>query len=92
MLAPDDMEGDNDGYYDPGEHIGHLRKEWAAQFAPVIDLLIETDKLYSVTFDCCLFDTDTTHNKDGYALRIFVLSSSTKEFNLKLLSLFNGSD
>ena len=88
MLAPDDMEGDNKGFYDPGEHIGNLRREWVALLAPILDMLIETDTLYSVSFDCCLNDGDTSHTWNGYALRTFLVSSNTTEFNLNLLSFF----
>ena len=91
MLAPDDMDGDNKGFYDPGEHIGNLRREWAALLAPILDMLIETDTLYSVSFDCCLYHGDTSHARNGYALRIFVVSSNTTEFNLKLSSFFSDS-
>ena len=37
VLAPDDFEGVNNGAYYINEHIGHLRKEWFAKLAPVID-------------------------------------------------------
>ena len=91
VLAPDDSEGTNWGKYEPGEHIGNLRKEYAARLAPIIDALIDTDELDSITFDCCLRDGDTTHDRNGYYLHVLVMSSNTSEFNLKLSSLFRES-
>jgi hypothetical protein len=89
VLAPDNMEGDNQGHYEPGEHIGHLRREWAAKLAPILDFLFDTDTLHNVTLDCNLKDNDTTHDRNGYWLNVVVLSSHSAEFNTKLSSFFS---
>ena len=88
VLAPKDMRGLNSGRYEAGEHIGHLRKESSSKLAPILDQLIDTDMLHSLTFDCYLRDNDTSHARNGYSLHIVVMSSNSIEFNTKLLSLF----
>lgn len=92
MLAPDDSVGNNQGKYEPGEHIGNLRKEYAARLAPIMDALIDADMLDSVTFDCCLRDGDTSHARDGYYLHVIVLSSNSEDFNSDLGLLFRESE
>lgn len=92
VLAPSNMEGFNSGRYEAGEHIGHLRKESSSKLAPILDMLIKTDMLHSLSFDCYLRDNDTTHARNGYCLHIVVMSSNTIEFNSTLLSLFRESE
>ena len=91
MLAPDNKKGSNNGDYEPGEHIGHLRREWAAKLAPVIDYLTASNLLHTVTFECNLCDGDTSHARNGYALNIVVLSNNQADFNRNLVSLFRES-
>ena len=76
MLAPDDHNGSNKGTYIPGEHIGHLRREWAAKLAPIINKLTDLDMLQFVSFDCLLCESDTNHSRNGYALTVVVMSAS----------------
>lgn len=76
MLAPDDHNGPNKGTYIPGEHIGHLRREWAAKLAPIIDKLTDCDMLQFISFDCLLCESDTNHSRNGYALTVVVMSAS----------------
>lgn len=92
VRAPDNMDGSNSGSYEPGEHIGHLGREWAAKPAPIIDYLIESHTLHSVTFECCLCDGDTSHARKGYTLNIVIFSTNKEEFNLNLISLLRGSN
>lgn len=91
VLAPHNMEGCNSGRYEAGEHIGHLRRETSVKLAPILDILKDTNMLHTVTFECCLRDNDTSHARNGYSLHVNVMSSNTKEYNLKLLSLFTDS-
>ena len=85
------MDGSNNESYEPGEHIGHLGREWAAMLAPIIDCLLASNTLYSVTFECCLCDGDTSHARNGYTLNVFVFSTNKEEFNQNLLSLLRES-
>lgn len=85
------MHGSNNGSYEPGEHIGHLGREWAAKLAPIIDYLLASNTLYSVTFECCLCDGDTSHARNGYTLNIVVFSTNKEDFNQNLLSLLRES-
>ena len=91
MVAPDNKKDSNKGDYEPGEHIGHLRREWAAKLAPMIDFLTASKMLHTVTFDCCLCDGDTSHARNGYALNVVILSNNDAEFNHNLISLFHDS-
>lgn len=92
VLAPENLEGLNSGRYEAGEHIGHLRKESSSKLAPILDKLIDSNMLDTVSFDCYLRDNDTTHARNGYCLHIVVRSSNSIDFNKKLLSLFIQSD
>lgn len=91
VRAPDNMDGSDSGSYEPGEHIGHLGREWAAKLAPIIDYLLASNTLYSVTFECCLCDGDTSHARNGYTLNIVVSSINKEEFNQNLLLLLRES-
>ena len=73
VLAPDNVGGLNKGDFHPGEHIGHLKREWAAKLAPILDDLICTNMLHLVSFDCYLRDGDTSHQKKGYTLNIVIM-------------------
>lgn len=88
VLAPDDCDGNNRGLFHPNEHIGHLRKEYAAKLAPIIDELIVTDLLRSVQFDCFLGDGDTTHAAIGYSLYVVVMCINTPELRRHLNNVF----
>ena len=66
VLAPNNLNGVNKGVHHPGEHIGHIKMEWAAKLARIIDELIDTNTLNTVCFDCYLSDGDTTHARKGY--------------------------
>ena len=92
VRAPDNMDGSNDGHYVPGEHIGHLGREWAAKLAPIIDYLLESHTFHYVTFECCLCDGDTSHARKGYTLNVVVFSTNKEEFNLNLVSLLRESN
>ena len=76
MLAPDDYNGPNKGNYIPGEHIDHLRCEWAAKLAPIIDKLTDFDMLQFISFDYVLCESDANHSRNGYALTVVVMSAS----------------
>lgn len=91
VRAPDDKKGSNNGDYEPGEHIGNLRREWTAKLAPIIDFLTASNSLHTVTFDCCLCDGDTSHARNGYALNIVILSTNDTDFNHNLINLLRES-
>ena len=63
MLAPDEFLGDNQGCYEPNEHIGHFRKELAAKLAPLVDNQILSGMLFTIKFECFVHDSDTTHHR-----------------------------
>ena len=92
VRAPDDCDGNNRGLYRINEHIGHLRKEYSARLAPIIDELTVTGMLSSVKFDCFLRDSDTTHHRNGYCLNIVVMCSHTSEFCDYLKNVFIDSN
>ena len=91
VRAPDNIVGCNKGAFDPGEHIGHIKREWAAKLAPVIDDLIRTGMLDSVCFDCFLSDSDTNHTRKGYILNVVIMCHNIKEVSDKLANLLSIS-
>ena len=60
------------------------------KLALIIDYLLASNTLYSVLFECCLCDGDTSHARNGYTLTIIVFSTN-KEDNQYLLSLLRES-
>ena len=91
VRAPDNILGCNKGAYDPGEYIGHLKREWAAKLAPVIDDLTRTGMLDCVCFDCFLSDGDTNHSRKGYILNVVIMCRNIKEVSDKLANLLSIS-
>ena len=82
MRAPDSIGGCNKRAFDPGEHIGHIKREWAAKLAPILDYLICTGMLDSVCFDCFLSYGDTNHTKKSCDITVL----SDKLANLVTIS------
>ena len=87
VRALDNLLGVNTGTFYPGEHIGHLKREWAAKLAPLIDYLVCNNMLHLVSFDCYLRDGDTTHQKKGYLLNIVVMCRDIEVLTRKLANL-----
>ena len=87
MRAPDNLGEVNKGNFYPREHIGHLKREWAAKLAPIIDYLVCNNMLHLVSFDCYLRDGDTTHQKKGYSLNIIVMCHDIEVLSSKLANL-----
>lgn len=92
VRAPDTFGGCNTGAYDPGEHIGHLKREWSAKLAPIIDYLISSGMLDSVRFDCVLSEGDTNHTKSGYILNIIIMCCDITALSDKLENLLAISE
>lgn len=87
VRAPDNVGGCNKGNYDPGEHIGHLKREWAAKLAPILDELEHSNMLDFVSFDCHLDDNDTSHRRKGYSLNIVIMCRDIPGLSKKIVNL-----
>ena len=92
VRAPDSVSGCNTGAYDPGEHIGHLKREWSAKLAPILDYLTCRGMLDSVRFDCFLSEGDTNHTKKGYNLNIVIMCCDITALSEKLENLLAISE
>ena len=92
MRAPDSIGGCNKGAFDPGEHIGHIKREWAAKLAPILDDLMCTGMLDSVCFDCFLSDGDTNHTKKGCILNVVITCRDITVLSDKLANLVTISE
>ena len=91
VRAPDNILRCNKETYDPGEHIGHIKRDRAAKLAPVIDDLTRTGMLDYVCFDCFLSDGDTNHSRKGDILNVVIMCRNIKEVSYKLANLLSIS-
>ena len=83
LLAPKKFVEPSQGNFIPGEHIGHISKNFAEILAPTID------KHYlTVSFQGHLVHSDTNHTRLGYDIDIIVLSNNTEEFNQTMFQKF----
>ena len=69
VLAPEEINESNCGIFNPGEHIGHLTKDFSSLIAPILDMC--EDLLYPA-FECHLQYSDTNYTRVGYDVDIII--------------------
>ena len=84
MLAPSKYVDVRQGSFIPGQHIGHISRNFASILAPLID-----DHHLTLSFYAHLVYGDTNHSRVGYDIDVVVLSSNSKEFNELLFVQFS---
>lgn len=84
LLAPSRYVDVSQGSFIPGQHIGHISRNFAAILAPLID-----DHHLTLSCYAHLVYGDTNHSRVGYDIDVVVLSSNSTEFNELLFLKFS---
>lgn len=87
IRAPRDFNDQNQGVYCPGEHIGHLTKDFSSKIAPI---LVLCEAAYYPAFECHLQYTDTNHSRAGYDVDVIIRNFQTTMSNQELFRLLEG--
>ena len=68
------------GFYESGEHIGHISKHYTALIAPIFDQCVEG----TCELICHLFYADSNHSRAGYKVVIILRSTQNAEVTDRL--------
>lgn len=71
VRAPNALNDQNRGVFTPGEHLGHITKDFSSLIAPILDMC---ENASYPAFECLLQYSDTNHSRAGYDVDIIIRS------------------
>ena len=81
VRAPQENSESNCGIFNPGEHIGHITKEFSFLIAPILDMC---EDLPNPAFECHLQYSDTNHTRFGYDVDVVITICQYSKYNQDL--------
>ena len=75
------LNDQNRGVFAPGEHIGHITKDFSSVIAPI---LVQCEIACYTVFECHLIYSDTNHSRAGYDVDVIIRSNQNPVSNLDI--------